>query len=316
MHTSRVVSGRPDRIPFGWRIVDGLISVRRSVIGRGVGRVGPWLLVTPAILLIGLLAAGIGFLTWASLHAYDTFLAVQGGFGLSEYAAVIHDQQFQTDLVRTLLMSTLTAAIAVLLAVPYSIVMARSRRRWLRLALMIVLFVPYLTGDITRTFGWLAVLGPRGPVAWVSEHLGATPPNLVGTLWGIGLGTVQVLLPAAVVILLPAVLRLDPELEQAAGTMGARPYRAFVHVALPQLRLACFAAMTACWALAMGDFANPQILGQGLKDYLANFVQNRYLAIGNPPQGAAAGVILIVLVSAGAALILILGRVRVRRGGR
>jgi ABC-type spermidine/putrescine transport system permease subunit I len=82
---------------------------------------------------------------------------------------------------------------------------------------------------------------------------------------------------------------------------------------LPQLKLACFAAMTACWALAMGDFANPQILGQGLKDYLANFLQNRYLAIGNPPQGAATGVILIVVVTVGAGLILVLGRVRLRR---
>jgi putative spermidine/putrescine transport system permease protein len=176
-----------------------------------------------------------------------------------------------------------------------------------------VLFVPYLTGDITRTFGWLAVLGPRGPVAWFCDLLGVTPPNLIGTLWAIGLGTVQVLLPAAVVILLPAVLRLDPELENAASTLGARRHRTFLHVMLPQLKLACFAAMTACWALAMGDFANPQILGQGLKDYLANFLQNRYLAIGNPPQGAATGVILIVVVTVGAGLILVLGRVRLRR---
>jgi putative spermidine/putrescine transport system permease protein len=316
MHSSQVASGRPERIAPGWRVVDALISLRRSSLGQGVGRVGPLLLVGPAIALVALLAVGVAFLAWKSLHAYDTFLGVQGAFGFSEYSAVVRDQQFQTDLVRTLSMSTLTAAIAVLLALPYSIVMARSRRRWLRLTLMIVLFVPYLTGDITRTFGWLAVLGPRGPVAWVCEQVGVTPPNLVGTLWAIGLGTVQVLLPAAVVILLPAVLRLDPELEHAAGTLGARRYRTFVHVTLPQLKLACFAALTACWALAMGDFADPQILGQGLKDYLANFLQNRYLAIGNPPQGAATGVILIVLVSSGAALILLLSRLRPKRGGR
>jgi putative spermidine/putrescine transport system permease protein len=263
--------------------------------------------------LVGTLAVGIAFLAWTSFHAYDTFLATKGAFSVGEYTAILRDEQFQTDLVRTLTMSTLTAATAVLLALPYSIVMARSRRRWMRLGLMVVLFVPYLTGDITRTFGWLAVLGPRGPITWLCDLIGILPPNLTGTLWAIGLGTVQVLLPAAVVILLPAVLRLDPELENAASTLGARRYRTFVHVMLPQLKLACFAAMTACWALAMGDFANPQILGQGLKDYLANFLQNRYLAIGNPAQGAATGVILIVIVTAGAGLILILGRVRLIR---
>ena len=316
MHTSQVAIGRPDRVAFRWRFVDGLISVRRSTVGRSMRKAAPGLLVAPAIALVGLLAAGIGFLTWASLHSYDTFLGLQGRFGFGEYSAIVHDQQFQTDLKRTLAMSSITAVVAVLLAIPFSLVMARSRRRWTRLALMVVIFVPYLTGDITRTFGWLAILGPRGPVAWICERIGVTPPDLIGTLWSIGLGTVQVLLPAGVVILLPAVLRLDSELENASGTLGARPYQTFFHVTLPQLRVASFAALAACWALAMGDFANPQILGQGLKDYLANFLQNRYLAIGNPPQGAATGVILIALVTLGAGLILVLGRGRLKRRPR
>jgi putative spermidine/putrescine transport system permease protein len=313
VHTSQVAVGRPDRVPFGWRFVDGLISIRRSAVGRSVRKAAPVLLVVPALALVGLLAAGIGFLAWASLHSYDTFLGLQGKFSLSEYSAIVHDRQFQTDLVRTLTMACITAVVAVLLAIPFSLVMARSRRRGTRLALMVVIFVPYLTGDITRTFGWLAVLGPHGPLAWICDRIGVTPPNLIGTLWAIGLGTVQVLLPAGVVILLPAVLRLDTELENAASTLGARPYKTFFYITLPQLRIGAFGALAACWMLAMGDFADPQILGQGLKDYLANFLQNRYLAIGNPPQGAATGVILIALVTLGAGLILVLGRVRVRR---
>ena len=63
------------------------------------------LLVVPALALVGLLAAGIGFLAWASLHSYDTFLGLQGKFSFSEYSAIVHDRQFQTDLVRTLTMA-------------------------------------------------------------------------------------------------------------------------------------------------------------------------------------------------------------------
>src|SRR4051812_39048869 len=171
------MSPRPEHIHVGWRVVDALISLRRSVVGQTVRRIGPAILVAPAILLVGILAAGIGFLGWASLHSYDTFLGVQGAFGVGEYREVLRDQQFQTDLVRTLSMSTLAAGLAVLLAIPYSLVMTRSGRRWFRLFLMIVLFVPYLTGDITRTFGWLAVLGPHGPLVWICTQLGVTAPN-------------------------------------------------------------------------------------------------------------------------------------------
>jgi putative spermidine/putrescine transport system permease protein len=313
VHSAQVATAPPGRVSAGWRIIDALISLRRSRLGLRARKVGPVLLVAPAVALVSVLAVGIGILAWGSVHAYDTFLGVQGKFSLSQYSAIVSDQQFKTDLGRTLAMASLTAAIAVVLAIPFSLVMARSRSRVLRLALMVVIFVPYLTGDITRTFGWLAVLGPHGPIVWICNHLGVQPPDLIGTLWAIGLGTVQVLLPAAVVILLPAVLRLDPQLEHAASTLGARRYRTFLHVTLPQLRLSAFGALTACWALGVGDFADPQILGQGLKDYLANFLQNRYLAIGNPPQGAATGVILIAIVTVGAGRFLMLGRLR-RRG--
>lgn len=295
------------------RLVDALITVRRSAVAARASKLRPLLLVTPAVAFVAILAAGIGFLVWDSLHTYNSFLGTEGRFSFTQYSQLVSDPLFRTDLVRTLEMGCLTASIAVALAVPFSLFMARSSHRWLRLALVLIIFVPYLTGDITRTFGWLAVLGPNGPLEWLCNRLGATFPNLIATLWAEGLGMVQVLLPAAVVILLPAVLRLNPELEHAAATLGARPARTFFHVTLPQLRFACVGALTACWALATGDFADPAVLGQGVKDFLANFLQSRYLELGNVPEGAATGLILIALVTVGAALILVAGRVRIRR---
>jgi len=287
-----------------------LISVRRSAIGVRMRKHGSSLLVLPALSVVAILVAGIGVLAWDSLHTFNAFYATLGNLSLTQYASTVTDPQFKVDIVRTLAMGSLTSVVAVTLALPVALVITRSKSRLFRLALLIVTFVPWLTGDITRTFGWLVVLGPRGPLVWLCNQLGIAPPSLIATLWAVGFGTVQVLVPPAVVILLPAILRLDPELEYAANTLGARPYQAFLRVTLPQLRVACFGALAACWALGMGDFADPQILGQGVRDYLANFLQNRYLELGDVPQGAATGVILIVLVTLGAALILTLGRLR------
>lgn len=313
MHSARVAGGRPADVGVGWRLVDGLISLRRSRIAVRTRRFGPVFLVAPGIVLVGALAVGIGTLVWTSLHTYDSFLGTTGAFSGTEYSQVVSSPLFTVDLVRTLAMGILTALIAVGLAIPFSLVLGRTRRRAVRLTLMTILFVPYLTGDITRTFGWLTVLSPNGPLVWIFGKLGIQFPLLIGTLWAIGLGTVQVVLPAAVIILLPSVLRLDPELEVAAATLGARRYRTFMLVTLPQLRVACFGALAACWALGVGDFADPQILGEGVKDYLANFLQDRYLEIGDAPQGGATALIMLVLVTCGVAAILALGRLRVRR---
>jgi putative spermidine/putrescine transport system permease protein len=261
---------------------------------------------TPGLVLAGSLVAGLAALLWRSLHEYDSFLAVQGSLSLSQYTSLASDPQFHTVLARSLTMAVIAPLVAVAIGIAYAMTLTGIRRRWLRLALLIGVFVPMLTGDITRTFGMLVTIGPGGPVEWLTGGR----LHLVGSLWGVGLGIVQILLPAAVVVLLPAVLRINPELGSAAATLGARPSTVFLRITLPQLRVGIVAAYAACFALAMAAFADPAILGRGLMNFVSNFLQDRYLGLGNPPQGAAIGILLLLIVSIGTALILLLGRRR------
>lgn len=287
-----------------WRLVDALITVRMAfatVVPSAVRRLAALI---PGLLLAASLVAGLAALLWRSLHAYDSFLAVQGDLSLTQYGSLISDPQFHTVLARSLTMAVIAPAVAIAIAIPYALTLTRIRRRWLRLALLVGVFVPLLTGDITRTFGMLVTIGPGGPVEWL------TSLRLVGSLWGVGLGIVQILLPAAVVVLLPAVLRINPELGAAAATLGAKPLTVFLRVTLPQLRVGIVAAYAACFALTMAAFADPAILGRGLKNFVSNFLQDRYLGLGNPPQGAAIGILLLLIVSLGTALIIALGRRR------
>jgi ABC-type spermidine/putrescine transport system permease subunit I len=233
---------------------------------------------------------------------------------LDQYTAVLTDAQFHAVAMRTVGMAVVMPIVAIAVGVPYAITMTRCPRRWIRLLLLIGLFVPLLTGDITRTYGLLAVLGPDGPMDWITSHVGLGALNILGSPWAIGIGIGQTLLPAAVVVLLPAVLRIDPELASAAMTLGASPRVVFWRITLPQLRTGIVAALATTFALTMAAFADPAILGRGLQSFVSNFLQDRYLALGNPPQGAAIGVILLVFVSLGTALLLALGRPR--RGRR
>jgi putative spermidine/putrescine transport system permease protein len=296
-----------------WRIVDGLISTRvlfARIAPERLRRVVP---LAPALLLVGSLVIGLGALAWRSLHAYDSFLAIQGGWSFTQYGTVLTDPQFHTVLQRTLLIAVITPIVAVAIGVPYAMTLTRCKRRWVRLLLLIGVFVPLLTGDITRTYGLLVAIGPNGPLDWITSTVGLGSPHLLGTLWAIGIGIVQILLPAAVVVLLPSVLRIDPELGSAAMTLGASPRTVFLRITLPQLRTGIVAALAACFALAMASFADPAILGRGLMNFVSNFLQDRYLTLGSPPQGAAIGILLLVIVSVGTALILALGRARRRR---
>lgn len=315
MHTAKVSDGTVAVRTPGWVVVDGLISLRRAVARPSARRAVPYLLVAPALLLVCILLAGVLSLAWSSLHSYDTFLGTSGKFSFTQYQQAVQDPQFSGVLVRTMLMAALTAVVTVAFSIPFTLVLGRIRSRGLRLVLLIALFTPFLTGDVTRTFGWIVALGPHGPIHGLLHLIGVGAPTLLGTEWAIGVGIVQVTVPIVVVILLPAVLKLDPELEAAAMTMGAPRRRVFVSVILPQLKATGFAALAIAFALSMSSFADPLILGEGRNDFLANLLQDRYLNLGDAPLGAAIGIILLILVGAGFGATLALGRVRIGRRG-
>ena len=65
-------------------------------------------------------------------------------------------------------MAVIAPLVAVAIAIPYAMTLTRVRRRGVRLALLIGVFVPMLTGDITRTFGLLVAIGPGGPIEWLT----------------------------------------------------------------------------------------------------------------------------------------------------
>lgn len=315
MHTAKVSDGTVTVRTPGWAVVDSLITLRRAVSRPSGRRAVPYLLIAPALLLVCILVAGVLSLAWSSLHAYDTFLGTSGKFSFTQYQQAVQDPEFGSVLFRTLSMAALTAVITVILSVPFTLVLARIHSRGVRLLLLIAIFIPFLTGDVTRTFGWIVALGPHGPLHGLLHMIGIGSPTLLGTEWAIGVGIIQVTVPIVVVILLPAVLKLDPELEAAAMTMGAPRRRVFLSVILPQLKVTAFAALAIAFALSMSSYADPLILGEGRNDFMANLLQDRYLNLGDAPLGAAIGIILLILVAVGFGATIALGRVRLGRRG-
>ena len=297
----------PQDVAFGWRILDVLIAAKRRT-GTAGARLGSFLMVLPAVALVSLLTAGLVLLAWRSFHSFDPFLFRQGPLSLANYREVVDDDLIRTVFVRTVLMTLLTTTVAILIALPLAYVMTRTTSRLVRLLLLITIFLPILTGDIARAYGWLVLLGREGLLSWVVGG----DPGLLGTLWAVGIGSVQILIPLSVVILLPSFQRVDTELEQAAATMGAGPVRVWIRVILPLVRPGITGAAAVCITICMTEFANPGLLGNGVRDYVANLVQSVVLGRDNLYLGSAIGLTLLVVVMVCVTVLLLIGH---RRGG-
>jgi putative spermidine/putrescine transport system permease protein len=263
-------------------------------------------------MLVSLLAAGLGLLLWYSLHSFDPFLARAGGFTTDNYRTVIESSFYRTTLVRTILLSSIVTVIAVLLALPFAYAMVRSHSRFVRLGLLVVAFVPFLTGEVVRAYGWLILVGRNGVFAWIADAFGLNF-TLTGTAVGVVIALAQIMMPLCALILLPAVRAIDVELEQAAATLGARPWRVWFSIILPLARPGLAGAAAAAFALSMTSYAVPYLVGAGFQDFAANVIHQTYFFQYDFYLGSALGFVVLVIVSIGVGLILWSGLGRATR---
>jgi molybdate transport system permease protein len=133
--------------------------------------------------------------------------------------------------------------LCVVVGVPLAWVLARSRLPGLGLVRAVVLLpmvMPPVVGGVALLFAF-----GRG---------GLVPLRLPFTTAGAVLAEAFVALPFLVLATEAGLRQLDPRFEDAAATLGAGPWRRFVHVTLPLLAPSLAAGAAVCWARALGEF--------------------------------------------------------------
>lgn len=297
---------RTTDVAFGWRLVDVLIAIRSKVAPALSGPWIPYVMLLPALALVGLLLYGLGNLAWQSFHSFDAFRGTEGPASLDQYRRIftgsLSHHIFETIL-RTVGLSVAATLTNVALSLPLAYFIVRMRSNVWRFVTLILLLVPFLMGDIVRAFGWYILLGRQGALTWLLGLFGVDDVALLGTLWAVWLGMIQVGLPIAVLVLLPAMRRIDPDLERAAATLGASRWKTWVFVIVPLARPGLASAAIIVWVLSMTEFAMPQVLGLGRVPFVANELDTMFFFQSNSYVGSALALTLLVIVMFGLLLL-------------
>ena len=162
-------------------------------------------------------------------------------------------------LARSLALALSVAGAATALAVPLAWLTARTdlpgRRVWAVLAALPLVIPSYIGAYLL-----VSALGPRGELQSALEPLGI---ERLPSIYGFGGAWLVLTLFTYPLVLLPvraALLRLDPQLEDAAKGMGSSPWRVFRSVILPQLVPAIGAGALLVALYALSDFGAVSIL--------------------------------------------------------
>src|SRR5262249_50806288 len=156
----------------------------------------------------------------------------------------------------------LVTLIAVVVGTPEAYILSRMAPRWRGIFLIVVLG-PLLISVVARTLGWALLFGSTGLINVALVRLGilAAPAQFMFTETGVVVGLVHVLVPFVVVSVWASLQRLDPQVENAAVSLGASGFTVMRRIVLPQVMPGVLSGAIVVFALAASAFATPAIIG-------------------------------------------------------
>ncbi|MDT3380193.1 ABC transporter permease [Labrys neptuniae] len=287
--------------PLTWRLMDALERLAAFLWPSSFRAGLPYLMLLPALVLVGLLVLGLIQMGDASLRVLDTttFLTSET-YTLANYQRVVSESFFTAVAGRSLMGAVIVTLATLILAFPYAYLMVRTPSSGLRKFLLVALFLPFFIGQVVRAYGWLIILGNQGMVNEALGLVGVAPMRLLYNYPAVLFGLVQYMLPFAVLMLAPALTAIPAELEAAAASLGAGWVRTFRHIVLPLARPGLVGAGLVVVTLSLTDFAVPAILGGGTQDFIANAIYDQFFRTSDQGLGAT---LCLMLVAVGSLLV-------------
>ena len=255
----------------------------------------PYVLSAPALLLFGLMVLLPLALTAAlSFQRFSHETGVQGGFTLAAYATVLGDSYYWEVFGRTGWVALLTTLICVLVGAPEAYILSRMRSPW-RSVFLLVILAPLLVSVVVRAFGWSLVLGPAGFVNQGLEALGIGRVRMLYTPIAVVVALVHVMLPFMVIPVWTSLQKLDPQVENAALSLGASRFTVWRRIVLPQITPGLLSGALIVFALSASALAIPGLLGGRRLKMVATLIYDEYLHELNWPLGAALALALLAI---------------------
>lgn len=161
----------------------------------------------------------------------------------------------------TIKLAGITTTLLLILATPLAWWLARGRSRW-KAPIGALVALPIVLPPTVLGFYLLIALGPHSPLMTLLHPFGVR--TLAFTFQGLVIGSLVYSLPFAVQPLRNAFMAVGDEPLEAAATLGASPWSAFLRVALPLALPGYAVAAILAFAHTVGEFGVVMMLGGGI----------------------------------------------------
>src|SRR5438552_4569309 len=218
---------------------------------------------------------------------YDAVTDESGRLTLAHFVTFFTDSFYLRALWKSLVLGAATVAASSVIGIAVAFLLVRYDFRG-RGFFSYLTLIPIISPPLVGVLGFTFILGRAGTVnvLLMDAFDMLKPINFLYGIHGVVLVETLHLFPMITLNVVDALGKIDPSLEEAAESVGARSWRKFVTVTLPLMTPGYLAGALLVFIWTFSDFATPLILG--VQDLLAaqaylnivQFVDRRLFRMG------------------------------------
>jgi putrescine transport system permease protein len=230
-------------------------------------------------------------------ESLQDLLAKARAFSFDAYRGLVSDPLYLESYLMSVGVAALATVLAVCIAYPLALVIARSPPRWRGLLIGLAV-APFWTSFLIRVYAWIAILKDEGFFNHALMALGliAEPIPIFATTTAVVIGIAYSYLPFTILPIYTALEKQDAALREAAADLGATPLRTFVSVTLPLSMSGVIAGALLMFIPAVGEFVIPDLLGGSDTMMIGRMMWNDFFENRDWPAASAGAVVLLVLL--------------------
>lgn len=267
------------------------------------------LLLIPPALWFGVIYLGSLFALLAnSFFKLDDFTGqVVREVGLQNFRDLLEGANVDV-VIRTVSMALLVTIACAIIGFPIAFYMARYARGANKALLYVAVLLPLWSSYLVRLYAWKLLLAKEGAIAWTFNQLGltwlleallATPyiggNSLSFSVMGTFIVFVYMWLPFMILPIQAAIERIPQSCLEASSDLGAKPSKTLREIILPLAMPGIAAGSIFTFALTLGDYIIPQVIGNSTL-YIGQVVFKQQGVAGNVPFAAAFSLVPIVVI--------------------
>ncbi|WP_080835894.1 ABC transporter permease [Cohnella massiliensis] len=218
---------------------------------------------------------------------------------LGSFSRFFSDPYFIKVIGTTLLLAVIVVAVSLVVGylLAYHIYKAKS---FVKTTLITVVLTPLFSGALLQSLGWYLMFARYGPINVALRDMGllSQPHNFLGTYGAVVVALVHGFLPFMVLCIVNSLRSIPANVLDAASSLGASSFTAFVRVTLPLSKGGMMAGSALVFGGTLGSFATPGIVGQGKIQLLAQIIYQQAIQIFDWSFASVISIALLVVLAA------------------